>query len=103
MKPFRFGVQAAQLPSDRWQEAARQIESLGYSTLFIPDHFGDQWDPMTALPAISSATETLNVGSLVYDIDYRHPVIYAKAAATLPLLSGGRFESGIGARWMETD
>ena len=103
MKPFRFGVQAAQLPSDRWEDAARQIETLGYSTLFFPDHFGSQWDPMTALPAISTATETLNVGSLVYDIDYRHPVIYAKAAATLHVLSGGRFEFGIGAGWMETD
>ena len=103
MKPFRFGVQAAQLPSDRWEDAARQIETLGYSTLFFPDHFGSQWDPMTALPAISTATETLNVGSLVYDIDYRHPVIYAKAAATLHVLSGGRFEFGIGAGWMESD
>lgn len=103
MKPFRFGVQAAQLPADRWQEAARRIEALGFSTLFIPDHFSTQWDPMTALPAIAAATETLNVGSLVYDIDYRHPVIYAKAAATLHQLSGGRFEFGIGAGWMETD
>ncbi len=103
MKPFRFGVQAAHLPVERWQDAARQIETLGYSTLFIPDHFTTQWDPMTALPAISTATQSLNVGSLVYDIDYRHPVIYAKAAATLHLLSGGRFEFGIGAGWMETD
>ena len=63
MKPFRFGVQLAELPVDRWREAARQIETLGYSTLFIPDHFGSQWDPMTALPALSTATEILNVGS----------------------------------------
>lgn len=103
MKPFRFGVQMSELPVDRWQAAARQIETFGYSTLFVPDHFGSQWDPMTALPAISTATQTLNVGSLVYDIDYRHPVIYAKAAATLHLLSGGRFEFGIGAGWMEAD
>lgn len=103
MKPFRFGVQAAQLPADRWQSTAQQIEALGYSTLFIPDHFGTQWDPMTALPAIAAATQTLNVGSLVYDIDYRHPVIYAKASATLHQMSGGRFEFGIGAGWMETD
>jgi probable F420-dependent oxidoreductase len=96
-------VQAAQLPTDRWQAAAQQIEALGYSTLFIPDHFNSQWDPMTALPAISAATQSLNVGSLVYDVDYRHPVIYAKAAATLHLLSAGRFEFGIGAGWMETD
>ena len=103
MKPFRFGVQAAQLPTESWQDAARHIESLGFSTLFIPDHFSTQWDPMTALPAIAAATTTLNVGSLVYDIDYRHPVIYAKAAATLHQMSGGRFEFGIGAGWMETD
>ncbi len=103
MKPFRFGVQCAHLPVERWQAAAQQIEALGYSTVFIPDHFTTQWDPMTALPAISTATQSLNVGSLVYDVDYRHPVIYAKAAATLHLLSGGRFEFGIGAGWMETD
>ncbi len=103
MNPFRFGVQCAHLPVDRWQKAAQQIEALGYSTLFIPDHFSPQWDPMTALPAFSAVTQTLNVGSLVYDVDYRHPVIYAKAAATLHLLSGGRFEFGIGAGWMETD
>ena len=103
MHPFRFGVQALQLPIDRWQDAARRIETLGYSTLFVPDHFSTQWDPMTALPAIAAATGTLRVGSLVYDIDYRHPVIYAKAAATLHLLSGGRFEFGIGAGWMESD
>lgn len=103
MKPFRFGVQCAHLPVERWKQAAQRIERLGYSTLFLPDHFSPQWDPMTALPAISAATERLNVGSLVYDIDYRHPVIYAKAAATLHLLSGGRFEFGIGAGWMRTD
>jgi len=103
MKPFRFGVQCAQLPVERWQQAARRIEAQGYSTLFIPDHFNPQWDPMTALPAISTATQRLHVGSLVYDVDYRHPVIYAKAAATLHLLSGGRFEFGIGAGWMESD
>ena len=101
--PFRFGVQISGLPPQRWQEVVRRIESLGYSTLFLPDHFGKQWDPTTALAAIAAVSEQLKVGSLVYDVDYRHPVIYAKAAATLHLLSGGRHEFGIGAGWMETD
>jgi len=101
--PFRFGVQIAKLPTSSWQESARRLEALGYSTVFLPDHFGKQWDPTTALGAIAAVTERLNVGSLVYDVDYRHPVIYAKAAATLHLLSGGRHEFGIGAGWMETD
>lgn len=101
--PFRFGVQISALPREGWQEAVRRIESLGYSTLFLPDHFGKQWDPTTALAAIAAVSDQLKVGSLVYDVDYRHPVVYAKAAATLHLLSGGRHEFGIGAGWMETD
>jgi alkanesulfonate monooxygenase SsuD/methylene tetrahydromethanopterin reductase-like flavin-dependent oxidoreductase (luciferase family) len=101
--PFRFGVQLASLPAHDWAERLRRIEALGYSSVFWPDHFGSQWDPTTALAAAAVATERLHVGTLVYDVDYRHPVIHAKAAATLHLLSGGRHEFGIGAGWMESD
>jgi probable F420-dependent oxidoreductase len=101
--PFRFGVQVSGLSPKHWQQQVRRIEALGYSTLFLPDHFGKQWDPTTALPAFAAVCERLKVVSLVYDVDYRHPVLYAKAAATLHLLSGGRHEFGIGAGWMETD
>jgi len=101
--PFRFGVQIGKLPPETWQADVRRIESLGYDTVFLPDHFGTQWDPTTALAGIAAATERLKVGALVYDVDYRHPVVFAKAAATLHLMSGGRHEFGIGAGWMETD
>jgi len=101
--PFRFGVQLSSLPSGGWRERLRRIESLGYASVFFPDHFGTQWEPVTALAAAAAATERLAVGSLVYDVDYRHPVVLAKAAATLQLLSGGRHEFGIGAGWMESD
>jgi len=101
--PFRFGVQLHELPADDWRERVRRIEALGYSTIFWPDHFGTQWEPVAALAAVAAATEAIRVGSLVYDVDYRHPVVLAKAAATTHLLSGGRFEFGIGAGWMESD
>ena len=101
--PFRFGVQIATLPQGDWQQSVRRIEAMGYSSLFLPDHFGVQWDPTTTMAAVAAVTERLRVGSLVFDIDYRHPVVYAKAAATLHVLSGGRHEFGIGAGWMETD
>jgi probable F420-dependent oxidoreductase len=101
--PFRFGVQIAKLPPDSWKADARRIEAMGYGTLFLPDHFGSQWDPTTALAGIAAVTDRLKVGSLVFDVDYRHPVVFAKAAATLHLMSGGRHEFGIGAGWMETD
>jgi probable F420-dependent oxidoreductase len=101
--PFRFGVQINELPVDRWQDAARRIEAQGYSSIFLPDHFSKQWDPTTALAGIAAVTDRLKVGSLVYDVDYRHPVISAKQAATLHLMSAGRHEFGIGAGWMESD
>jgi probable F420-dependent oxidoreductase len=102
-RPFRFGVQLSSLPADGWADRIRRIESLGYASVFWPDHFGTQWEPVTALAAAAACTQRLAVGSLVYDVDYRHPVILAKAAATLHLLSGGRHEFGIGAGWMESD
>ena len=110
--PFRFGVQVSALPLDdqqaggpvaSWTRRARRIEDLGYSTLFFPDHFGPQWDPIAGQAAVAAVTETLRVGSLVYDVDFRHPIVFAKAAATLQLLSGGRHEFGLGAGWMQTD
>lgn len=104
MPPFRFGVQLSNAPSGHeWRSTARKLEDLGYSTLFIPDHFGDQWAPMVALTVAAEATQTLKVGSLVLDNDYRHPVVLAKECATLDLVSEGRLEVGIGAGWMQTD
>jgi len=104
MQPFRFAVQLEGAPSGRvWRNRARQIESLGYSTLYMPDHLGDQWGPMVALTAAAEATTTLKVGALVYDNDYRHPVVLAKEMATLDLLSEGRLEVGLGAGWMRSD
>jgi probable F420-dependent oxidoreductase len=103
-RPFRFGVQEHRAPSARaWQEKAREVESLGYSTLYLPDHFTDQVGPIAALMAAAGATTTLRVGSLVFDNDYRHPVILAKEAATIDLLSDGRFDLGLGAGWMASD
>ena len=104
VRPFRFGVQEHGTTSARaWREKARQIESLGYSTLYLPDHFGDQPGPIAALMAAADATTTLRVGSLVFDNDYRHPVVLAKEAATLDLLSDGRFDLGLGAGWLASD
>lgn len=101
--PFRFGVQIHQLAPETWRRDVQRIEALGFDTVFMPDHFGPQWDPTTGLTAVAVATERLKVGALVYDVDYRHPVVFAKAAATLQVVSGGRHEFGIGAGWMESD
>jgi probable F420-dependent oxidoreductase len=104
MKPFRFAVQAhAAADAKSWREQARTIESLGYSTLYMPDHFGEQWGPLVGLTVAAEATDGLRVGTLVFDNDYRHPVVLAKEAATLDIVTEGRFEFGIGAGWLRTD
>ena len=104
MHPFRFGVQFSTSPSgDVYRETVRKIEDLGYSTVFCPDHFDDQWAPTVALTVAAEATTTLRVAALVYDVDYRHPVTLAKEIATLDVVSGGRVEFGIGAGWMTDD
>lgn len=103
-RSFRFGVQAKTASSRiRWIELARTVEEQGYATLTMPDHFDDQLAPGIALMAAADATRALRVGALVWCNDYRHPVVLAKEAATLDLLSSGRLELGIGAGWMKSD
>jgi len=103
-RPFRFGVQAAHAP-DRagWVELARRVEDRGYSVLTMPDHFNQQLAPVPALMAAADATSTLRVGALVWDNDYKHPVVLAKELATMDVLSEGRLEIGLGAGWMIAD
>jgi probable F420-dependent oxidoreductase len=86
-----------------WREVAQRAEALGYDTLLMPDHITDQLAPVAALTAAADATATLRVGSFVFDNDYRNPVMLAKEATTLDLLSGGRLEFGIGAGWNTRD
>ncbi|HYA67460.1 MAG TPA: TIGR03621 family F420-dependent LLM class oxidoreductase [Acidimicrobiales bacterium] len=105
-RAFRFAAQLSKAPAGSarsWAEQARKAEDLGYSTLLMPDHFGDQLAPIAALMAAAAATTELRVGALVFDNDYRHPLVLAKEAATLDLLSDGRLELGLGAGWMRSD
>ncbi len=104
MAAFRFALQASHAASPgAWRELARKTEDLGYATLYVPDHLGDQWAPMVALTVAAEATTSLRVGTLVLDNDFRHPVVMAMEAATLDVVTGGRFELGLGAGWMTTD
>jgi probable F420-dependent oxidoreductase len=101
---LRFGVITSHAPDGpAWRNRARRAEALGYSSLLMPDHFQDQWAPLVGLTVAMEATETLRVGTLVFDNDYRHPAVLAKELATLDRASGGRLEVGIGAGWKQSD
>jgi probable F420-dependent oxidoreductase len=98
--PFRFGVAAESAPSrDQWIALVRKTEDLGYATFLLADHYVNEFPPIAALMSAADATKTLRVATFVFDNDFRHPALLAKEVATLDLLSGGRFEMGIGAGW----
>jgi len=101
---FRFGVQVGMGASgEEWKAKARKAEEMGYNILTMPDHFHTQLTAAPALAAVAAVTTTLRIGTFVLDNDFRHPALVAGDAATLDLLSDGRFELGIGAGWMQTD
>jgi probable F420-dependent oxidoreductase len=115
--PFRFAVQATNAAGPReWRDTVRKVEDLGYSTLFLADHYlgpgpaqraartpRQDLAPIAAMAAAAAFSETLRIGCRVFCIDYHVPAVLAKEAATLDLLSDGRLEFGIGAGWSEVE
>src|SRR5713101_7780322 len=98
MKPFRFGVNVWHASSRaEWVEKARKVEELGYSTLTVPDHLTNLFSPIPAALSAAEATKHLRVGTNVLNNDLRHPVLVAREAATVDLLTEGRFQLGLGA------
>lgn len=104
MKPFRFGVNVRDAGSRaEWVAKARKLEDLGYSALTVPDHLADMLAPIPAVVSAAEATKVLRVGTNVLNNDLRHPVLVAREAATVDLLTDGRFELGLGAGHMEIE
>src|SRR2546422_1282691 len=104
MKPFRFGVNVRTAGSHaEWADKARKVERLGYSVLLVPDHLAELLAPFPALAGAAAATTRLRVGTAVLNNDFRHPVLTAREAATLDVLSDGRLELGLGAGHMQSE
>jgi probable F420-dependent oxidoreductase len=102
---MRFATQSGGAPSaQEWLDRGKRIEAMGYDTLAMPDHMiGGAWAPMPALAALAQVTTRLRLGTLVIDNDFRNPVVFAREVALLDVLSGGRFELGLGAGWFDRD
>jgi probable F420-dependent oxidoreductase len=100
-------------------ELGRAAEDAGFDALFFAEHthipasretppatggelppqYWHTHDPFVALATVAQATERLRLGTGVCLVTERDPIITAKAVASLDLLSGGRFEFGVGAGW----
>lgn len=99
---------------------AREAESRGFSSLYVPEHthiptsritppptgeaelaeeYRRTLDPFVALGAAAAVTSRIKLGTGVCLVAQRDPIVLAKEVATLDLLSGGRFVFGIGFGW----
>jgi len=95
---FRFGVSLWQARGRaEWVATARKAEALGYDMITVPDHLTDRLAPMPAMISAAEATTRLRVGTHVLNNDLRHPVLVAREAATVDLLTEGRLQLGLGA------
>ncbi|MFE3543623.1 LLM class F420-dependent oxidoreductase [Nocardia sp. NPDC059177] len=91
----------------------RAAEAAGFDAAFVMDHFyqlpliGAPDEPMleaySALSALATATERIQLSALVTGNTYRNPALLAKTVSTLDVVSGGRAVLGIGAGWFELE
>jgi probable F420-dependent oxidoreductase len=124
-EPMKFGVALARANPSRWSELTVRAEQLGFESVWIPEHLvlpvrmagsphaGDDhppippqipvFDALNYLSYLAAQTSSIRLGTNVYNIGLRHPFVSARAAATLDVLSGGRFEFGVGASWLREE
>jgi probable F420-dependent oxidoreductase len=121
----KFGIALGALNSHFHVDATDEAERLGYESVWLPEHLvlpvrmsrsphpGDEhppvppttpvFDAFTYLGFLAARTSQVRLGTHVYNLGLRHPFISARAVQTLDILSGGRFEFGIGASWLEEE
>jgi F420-dependent oxidoreductase-like protein len=94
----------------RWQRIARTVEETGFAGLFRSDHFTNSRPPdkdslemIVSLAYLADRTQRIHFGPLVAPLTFRDPTLFARQAAALDDLSGGRMVLGVGAGWQERE
>ena len=96
---------------DRTLQLTRQAEGLGFESLWVFDHFHTvpvptdeiTFESFSVLAALAMVTERVRIGHMVVCTGFRNPALTAKLSSTLDVISGGRFELGIGAGWKDDE
>jgi probable F420-dependent oxidoreductase len=121
----RFGVALGRCNPAFFEDVAIAADQLGYESVWLPEHLvfttamsrspypGEShppvppdtpiYDVFAYLAFLAARTTRVRLGSHVYNIGLRHPFISARGAQTVDIVSGGRFEFGIGASWLEEE
>lgn len=122
---MKFGVALGALNPRVHEAATLEAERLGFESVWLPEHLvftrrmsrsphpGEEhppvppdtpiYDAFAYLAYLAARTERVRLGTHVFNIGLRHPFTAARGAQTVDLLSGGRFEFGIGASWLEEE
>ena len=122
---MKFGIALGRLNPAFFVDATLEAERLGFESVWLPEHLmfttkmsrsphpGEThppvppdtpiFDAFAYLAFLAGKTERLRLGTHVYNLGLRHPFIAARAVQTLDIVSGGRFEFGIGASWLEEE
>ncbi len=122
---MRFGVALGALNAHFHLDAVDVAAARGYESVWLPEHLvfpttmsrspkpGEEhppvppttpvFDAFTYLAFLAARAPELRLGTHVYNLGLRHPFVAARGAATLDIVSGGRFEFGVGASWLEQE
>jgi probable F420-dependent oxidoreductase len=121
----KFGIPLGGVHPGLWPELTKRAEELGFESVWLPEHLvlpvtmsgsphhGDDhppvppetpmFDALNYLSFLAAQTNTIRLGTYVYNIGLRHPFVSARAATTLDIVSAGRFEFGIGVSWLREE
>jgi probable F420-dependent oxidoreductase len=121
----KFGIALGALNAHFHVDATLEAERLGFESVWLPEHLiftrtmtrspypGEDvppvppttpiYEPFAFLAFLAGRTERVRLGTHVYNIGLRHPFTAARGVQTVDLVSGGRFEFGIGASWLEQE
>jgi probable F420-dependent oxidoreductase len=121
----KFGILLGRLHPDAWSDVVVAADELGFESAWIADHLvfpvdmrgelvpGEEHPPVAPttplfdvtamLSFLAARTQRIRLGTYVYLLGLRHPLITARAFATLDVVSNGRCELGVGAGWLRNE